>query len=161
MYNRAINAFKTLVMGDAKIEVFLTDDNSLKAALSLYNPDTTQLLCLWQVNKNVEEKVNKTWRINTSNEDNEENKEKRKAFLGKYEYRRGTRGKVIAAADLYQKTEEDFEEAYSKLKKTYSGHSNTLMGTSIRSATSSSRLPPRSIPWPYRDFKRRTGALSL
>ena len=83
MYNRAINAFKALVMGDAKIEVFLTDDNSLKAALSLYNPDTTQLLCLWQVNKNVEEKVNKTWRINTSNEDNEENKEKRKAFLGK------------------------------------------------------------------------------
>jgi SWIM-type zinc finger protein len=43
MYNHAINAFKTLVMGDAKIEVF-TDDNSLKAALSLYNPDTTQLL---------------------------------------------------------------------------------------------------------------------
>jgi hypothetical protein len=64
----------------------------------------------------VEEKVNKTWRINTSNEDNEENKEKRKAFLGKWayrDYRRGTRGKVIAAADLYvyQKTEEDFEEA--------------------------------------------------
>ena len=74
---------KTLVMGDAKIEVFLTDDDSsraLKAALSLYYPDTTQLL-LWHVNKNVEEKVNKTWRINTSNEDNEENKEKRKAFL--------------------------------------------------------------------------------
>jgi hypothetical protein len=87
MNNRAINAFKTLVMGDAIIEVFRTDDNSLKAALSLYNPDTTQLLCLWHVNKNVEEKVNKTWRINNSNEDNEENKEKRKAFLVKWAYR--------------------------------------------------------------------------
>jgi hypothetical protein len=45
MYNRAINAFKTLVMGDSKIEVFLTP-HSLKAVLSLYYPDTTQLLCL-------------------------------------------------------------------------------------------------------------------
>jgi hypothetical protein len=27
-YNRAINAFKTLVMGDAEREVFLTDDES-------------------------------------------------------------------------------------------------------------------------------------
>ena len=55
MYNSAINAFKTLVMG-AKIEVFLTDDDSLKAALTLYYPDTTQLLCLWYVNQNVKEK---------------------------------------------------------------------------------------------------------
>jgi hypothetical protein len=34
----------------------------------------------------VEEKVNKTWRINTSNEDNEENEEKRKAFLAEWKY---------------------------------------------------------------------------
>jgi MULE transposase domain len=51
MYNRAIRAFKTLVIGNAKIEVFLTDDDSsLKSALSLYYPDTPQLLCLWHVN---------------------------------------------------------------------------------------------------------------
>jgi hypothetical protein len=54
--------------------------------LSLYYPDTAQLLCLWHVNKNVEEKVNKTWRINTSNEDNEENKEKRKAFMAEWNH---------------------------------------------------------------------------
>ena len=79
MYSRAVKAFKTLVMGDAKIEVFLTDDDSsLKAALSLYYPDTAQLLCLWHVNK--------TWRINTSNEDNEENKEKRKAFMAEWNH---------------------------------------------------------------------------
>ena len=37
MYSHAVKAFNTLVMGDAKIEVFLTDDDSsLKAALSLY-----------------------------------------------------------------------------------------------------------------------------
>jgi len=87
MYSRAVKAFKTLVIGDAKIEVFLTDDDSsLKAALSLYYSDTAQLLCLWHVNKNVEEKVNKTWRINTSNEDNEENKEKRKAFMAEWNH---------------------------------------------------------------------------
>ena len=80
MYSRAVKAFKTLVISNAKIEVFLTDDDSsLKAALSLYYPDTAQLLCLWHVNKN--KKVNKTWRINTSNEDNEENKEKGKTFM--------------------------------------------------------------------------------
>jgi hypothetical protein len=39
MYKRTIKAFKTLVMGDAEIEVFLTDDDSLKAALSLCYPD--------------------------------------------------------------------------------------------------------------------------
>jgi hypothetical protein len=44
------------------------------------------LLYLWHVNKNVEEKVNKTWRINTSNEENEENEEKRKAFLAEWKY---------------------------------------------------------------------------
>jgi hypothetical protein len=33
----------------------------------------------------MEEKVNKTWRINTSNEDNEENK-KRKAFLAEWKH---------------------------------------------------------------------------
>ena len=55
MYSRAVKAFKTLVMGDAKIEVFLTDDDSLlKAALSLYYPDTARLLCRWYVNKNLE-----------------------------------------------------------------------------------------------------------
>jgi hypothetical protein len=75
MYNRVVKAFKTLVTDD---------DSSLKAVLSLYYPDTAQLLYLWHVNKNVEEKVNKTWRINTSNEDNEENKEKRKAFMAEW-----------------------------------------------------------------------------
>jgi hypothetical protein len=81
----------------------------LKAALSLYYPDTAQLFCLWHVNKNVEEKLkaNKTWRINTLNEDNEENKDKREAFLTEWHYVSikqvvyceitNTRGKVIAA----------------------------------------------------------------
>jgi hypothetical protein len=127
MYSRAVKAFKTLVMGDAKIEVFLTDDDSsLKAALSLYYPDTAQLLCLWHVNKNVEEKVNKTWRINTSNEDNEENKEKRKAFMAEWnnvsikqvsvsQLRRGARGQEIALIFRYRSSIRRRKKALKRL----------------------------------------------
>ena len=82
MYLAAIEAFQDLVLGDCKTEVFLTDDEgTLKTALSHYYPDVPQLLCLWHVNKNIEEVVNKTWKINTTNEDNEENEMKRKDFL--------------------------------------------------------------------------------
>lgn len=35
MYQRTVASFKSLIMGEAKIEVFLTDDDtSLKSALS-------------------------------------------------------------------------------------------------------------------------------
>jgi hypothetical protein len=42
-------------MGEAKIEVFLTDDDaSLKSALSEIYAGTPQLLYIWHVNKHME-----------------------------------------------------------------------------------------------------------
>ena len=62
MYRIAVSQFKDLVMGDARVEVFLTDDDtSLRNALAVFYPNTPQLLCIWHVNKNVETKVNTTW----------------------------------------------------------------------------------------------------
>jgi MULE transposase domain len=86
MYNLAIKAFKEKVLGDTPVEVFLTDDKSnLKSALREYFPDIPQLLCLWHVHKNVQTQAQKLWRINTtSEEDNEANKEKRKAFMSHF-----------------------------------------------------------------------------
>jgi hypothetical protein len=48
----------------------------------------------------MEEKVNKTWRINTSNEDNEENKKKRKAFLAEWKHVSIEQARVQAAKPL-------------------------------------------------------------
>lgn len=49
-YRKAIQAFKDLVMGEIKIEVFLTDDEAaLKTALSVIFPGVPQLLCLWHI----------------------------------------------------------------------------------------------------------------
>jgi MULE transposase-like protein len=54
-YCAAVAAFKELVLGDAKVEVFLTnDDTSLKTALPQHFPEVPQLLCVWHVNKNVQ-----------------------------------------------------------------------------------------------------------
>lgn len=47
MYIAAVNAFKDLVLGDYKTQVFLTNDaGMLKSALSRYFPQVLQLLCL-------------------------------------------------------------------------------------------------------------------
>jgi len=87
MYRRAVTSFKSLIMGQAKIEVFLTDDDtSLKNALSEIYAGIPQLLCIWHVNKNVETKVNKCWRINTtSDEENAANKQKRQDFMANWQ----------------------------------------------------------------------------
>jgi MULE transposase domain len=81
MYQRAVASF------EAKIEVFLTDDDtSLKNALSEVYTGIPQLLCIWHVNKNVETMVNKCWRVNTTNdEENAANKQKRQDFMGNWQ----------------------------------------------------------------------------
>jgi hypothetical protein len=86
MYRIAVSQFKDLVMGDARVEVFLTDDDtSLKNALAVFYPDTPQLLCIWHVNKNVETKVNTTWKISTTSDDaNKANKELRQEFMANW-----------------------------------------------------------------------------
>ncbi len=72
MYRRAVSMFRQLIIGSVKIEVFLTDDDtSLKNALSAFYPSTPQLLCIWHINKNVETKVNKVWRVNTMSDEEE------------------------------------------------------------------------------------------
>lgn len=87
MYQHAVASFKSLVMGEAKVEVFLTDDdNSLKNALSEVYAGTPQLLCIWHVNKNVKTKVDKCWKVNTtSDEDNSGNKQKRQEFMANWQ----------------------------------------------------------------------------
>jgi len=86
-YCAAVAAFKELVLGDAKVEVFLTDDDTnLKTALSQHFPEVPQLLCVWHVNKNVQTEASKLWRVNNvSEEENTANKEKRKEFMAKWE----------------------------------------------------------------------------
>ncbi|KAI9912854.1 hypothetical protein PsorP6_006473 [Peronosclerospora sorghi] len=83
---------------------------SLKNAVATVYPDFPQLLCICHVNKNVEKAVADYWKINTSNENNEENKEKRKGFLY-------TWSSVIS-----QPTEEGFDESYELFKRCYSDH---------------------------------------
>ena len=86
MYRIAVSQFKDLVMGDARVEVFLTDDDtSLRNALAVFYPHTPQLLCIWHVNKNVETKVNTTWKISTTSDDaNKANKELRREFMANW-----------------------------------------------------------------------------
>ena len=78
MHRIAVSQFKDLVMGDARVEVFLTDDDtSLRNALAV--------LCIWHVNKNVETKVNTTWKISTTSDDaNKANKELRQEFMANW-----------------------------------------------------------------------------
>jgi hypothetical protein len=86
MHRIAVSQFKDLVMGDARVEVFLTDDDtSLKNALAVFYPNTPQLLCIWHVNKNVKTKVNTTWKISTTSDDaNKANKELRQEFIANW-----------------------------------------------------------------------------
>jgi MULE transposase domain/FAR1 DNA-binding domain len=85
-YHAAVAAFKQDVIGDAKIEAFLTDDEKcLKNALTTHFPAVPQLLCLWHVNMNVLTKANNLWRVNNvSEEENKENQEKRKEFMASW-----------------------------------------------------------------------------
>jgi len=63
-YYQAVSTFRELVLGNAHIKVFLTDnEDALRSALSNIYPDVPQLLCLWHVNKNVLINVQKTWHI--------------------------------------------------------------------------------------------------
>ncbi|KAI9921878.1 hypothetical protein PsorP6_002004 [Peronosclerospora sorghi] len=111
MYLLAVAKFRELVLGNLRIEDILTDtDLSLKNALTTVYPDVPQMLCIWHVNKNVEKAVADYWKINTSNENNEENKEKRKGFLD-------TWSSVIS-----QTTEEGFDESYELFKRCYADH---------------------------------------
>jgi MULE transposase domain len=84
-YRKALKTFKDLVIGEAFVEVFLTDDEiSLKSAIDIFFPGRPQLLCLWHINKNVEKEVNKTWKVNAqgaSKEQNQKNQELRQGFL--------------------------------------------------------------------------------
>ena len=57
-YNLTISTLRELVIGDAHIKVFLTDDeDALRNVISEVYPGVPQLLCLWHVNKNVLAKV--------------------------------------------------------------------------------------------------------
>ncbi len=89
-------AFKELVLGDAKVQVFLTDDeNALKKGLDVFYPGVPQLICTWHVNKNVEEKLADRWirraddydqlTPNEQKKRDEENKEKKKEFMATWE----------------------------------------------------------------------------
>jgi hypothetical protein len=86
MYQRAVVSFKKLIMGETKIEVFLTGgDTSLKNALSEVYAGIPQLLYIWHVNKNVETNVNKCWRVNTTNDEEDAvNKQKRQDFMANW-----------------------------------------------------------------------------
>lgn len=58
LYYLIVTTFRELVIGDARVEVLLTDDkDALKNTLSLIYLDTPQLLYLWHVNKNILTKV--------------------------------------------------------------------------------------------------------
>ena len=84
LYHRALLDFKNLVMGDAYIEVILTDDEkALKRAATLVFPTVPQLLCLWHVEKNVLTKIQKLWRVNGVDEQvAKANEEKKKESMG-------------------------------------------------------------------------------
>lgn len=86
MYRRAIADFKNLVIGEAKIEVILTDDeDALKNALSFIYPIVPQLLCFWHVEKRVLTKVKSLWRVNNVDEEtNKANKTKKEEFMERW-----------------------------------------------------------------------------
>jgi hypothetical protein len=109
MYDLAVKAFKEKLLGNAPVEVFLTDDETnLKSTLKEHFPDIPQLLCLWHVHKNVQTQAQKLWRINTTSEqENEANKEKRKAFMGHFK------------KTTYAKSEEEFEDLWRALQQEY------------------------------------------
>ena len=86
-YRVALHAFKELVMGDIKIEVFLTDqEDALINAIAGVFPTTPRLLCMWHINKRMQTKAQKIWKVNTgSDKENQENQEKRKDFMTRWE----------------------------------------------------------------------------
>jgi hypothetical protein len=84
LYTLAVSTFRELVMGDAHIEVFLTDDeDALRNAISEVYPGITQLLCLWHINKNILMKVHQTWIVHPefSDETNTRRKAQRDEFM--------------------------------------------------------------------------------
>jgi hypothetical protein len=87
-YKAAIRAFKTCVWGSlpAPIEAILTDDErSLKKAFALHFPHVPQLLCVWHVNKNLLVKAQKTWRVDSRDDElNKENEKLRKEFMSRW-----------------------------------------------------------------------------
>jgi hypothetical protein len=87
-YNAAIRAFKTCVWGSlpAPIEAILTDDErALKNAFALHFPHVPQLLCVWHVNKNLLVKAQKTWRVDSRDDElNKENQKLREEFMSRW-----------------------------------------------------------------------------
>ena len=87
-YNSGIRAFKTCVWGSlpASIEAILTDDErSLKKAFALHFPHVPQLLCVWHVNKNLLVKAQKTWRVDSRDDElNKENEKLREEFMTRW-----------------------------------------------------------------------------
>jgi MULE transposase domain len=108
-YNLAVSTFRELVMGDARVEVILTDDeDALRNALDVVYPDVPQLLCLWHVNKNVQTYVNTLWYTNVG-------------LL--------TAGKEFMAdweAVVYAKTVPEFDARYALLRTKYAPQTRVL-----------------------------------
>jgi transposase-like protein len=96
MYRWAVDALKELVLSEAKVQVFLSDDETaLKNALRVYWPEVPQLLCVWHINMNVLAEMKDRW-INRSEDYNqlapeehkkqrEANQEKKKEFIGSWD----------------------------------------------------------------------------
>jgi hypothetical protein len=105
LYHRSLLDFKDLVMGDAHIEVILTDDEkALKKAATLVFPTVPQLLCLWHVEKNVLTKIQKLWRVNGVDEQVAKvNEEKKKEFMGSWK-QASSNNEVISALKLHNFT---------------------------------------------------------
>src|SRR6266513_2341047 len=109
-YLIACRAFRELVMGDARIEVLLIDDETaLKNALTAIYPTVPQLLCLWHINKNVLTRAKKTFATHPefSAETNQRNKKYREEFMGDWD------------ALCYTRTEEEFDERYAAFREKY------------------------------------------
>lgn len=102
-YEFALQAFRDLVVAEGSIpSIILTDEEkALKNALIVVFPTTNQILCVWQVNKNILGKVQQT-RNDKACKDDEGNKDlvetqkyndKRKEFMKRW------------ADNIYTKTE--------------------------------------------------------
>ena len=83
IYRYTITNYKQLVVGSAKVEAILTDDeDALKSALLFVFPIVPQLLCFWHVEKRVLTKAKSLWRVNNVDEEiNKANTAKKEEFM--------------------------------------------------------------------------------
>jgi len=108
-YASACRKFRELVMGQTKISVILTDDETaLKEGLAIAFPHVPQLLCVWHVEQNVLGEAQKVWKVSGGDDQgNTANSEARSNFMDRW------------TGVVYAKSEDEFEEKYSKLKQDY------------------------------------------